>query len=71
MIGVDDSATSIMFGITTSMPSSFGLAFGLLPSKGPGCNLNLMGLWGLAGAGDDLGLPNLVGVGKLDSLVVG
>lgn len=53
------------------MASSFGLAFGLLPSTGPGCNLNLIGLCGLAGAGEDLGLPNLVGVGRLDSLVVG
>lgn len=42
-------------------------SLGLLASGGPGCSLGRSGL----AAGDDLGLANLVGVGRLDSLVVG
>lgn len=52
-----------MFGSIIDILSSFGLP----ESGGPSC---ILGRSGLA-AGDDRGVVNLVGVGRLDSLVVG
>lgn len=57
-IGDGEFATSEMLGKLASL--------GLLGSSGPG-SLDLSGLV----AGEDLGLASLVGVGRLDSLVVG
>lgn len=62
-VGDGELTTSEKFGILIGMFSSLGL----LASGGPGCSLDRSGL----AAGDDFGLANFVGVGILDSLVVG
>lgn len=67
--GVGESATSMILGIV-KLPN-LGLPCGLLPSSGPIGNFDLMGESGTGLAVGDLGLPNLLGVGIFESLVVG
>lgn len=71
MTGVGESVTSMILGIIVVILSRWGLALGLLLRSGPGCSLNLMGEIGAGLPVRDRGLPNLVGVGMLDSLAVG